>query len=433
MSWNFDSDRDYPVNYVLTHYQKSWITNQDAGKRSEGQRRELIEKIDDAAAKLPLRFSDLITDLHLLHRFNSLETADFSDSQKHIPKNRSELAELYYAMFSQTGPGDTFYIKEEHPNYGPTRFGLELGNALRLLFEARDCEDEYQTVLWGFILSELANSSTDAEEQMNHLESLLTRFREQFENNGPAYVGVEQASKKEDKWISEYEWEAKKLLTNNRIEPNSEKVSTLLEEVYFDNPGWPDVARLEETFGEYKTQFLLFDFIESIVDRDMELIQENSVRGVSVDKLLKPLIDGIDLNTINPAINTNTLAKESDKPQGKVTEALRFLYNEYDKSHWPHYRITEETAKGWELTGYGRLVSYRAFESDNYRWLYEYLFDNIDYRQSHIHNEYIVSDAVYQILNQESDESRDVKMDGGLEATISDFSDIVEELHSKEP
>jgi hypothetical protein len=377
MDWQIDLSGPNKSNSELTPTERAYIAQGYTADYSKNERQKLPGRIKNKSDKLPIRFKYLIKDIALFHEFGELglrTEMSFEDSPSLKLYNTGRYATEYSSI-----PNPSL----SRENHRPTRFGLELGTAMRLIFEDNDAIDEYRAFLWGMVLSEIEPTADNEQEGWKELFRLWEQFSEYYDHRvSSVHYNADVASQKQDQ-KDEATWIARSLLVKKEIKPSEGLLDSLVEQAYSSSHENPSEQKLEETINEYISAIRLTEYIKDCIKSDAQYLSSQEQVGIAGDELVECLWENLNLSQFKPTVDINDIKQEFNKPQAKVTKALRQLYNYYDKGSGPRYEITQEVDDHtWRLTGYGKALAVYMIEAESFRWMHESYFDNVSMSRS---------------------------------------------------
>jgi hypothetical protein len=273
-----------------------------------------------------------------------------------------------------------------------TKFGIELGSALRLFLKSYDAESTYRDIIYGLILAEIEGSSDILSDHKEEYNDLLEEISKKYNARREIVNMNLDIIEKVEELVERRRNTAQSLLLDNNIKPTESKLK-LLQHIPEDE--LPDVV------SNKKHSLKLISLIETSLQSDIKYISNKNLSGVTAETLLDSLFRVYHENKIKeseeldirPVKDDDSVFKTAqDIPtypidiapfnnnfevmQQNITRALRILENEYGYTGTenPKYNITRETENGWELTGYGKLIAISRIE-EIYSFMYRYILD----------------------------------------------------------
>jgi hypothetical protein len=373
MKWKIDTNSQDRSQTELTPLQRAFIADGYTGEYSKGQIKEIPEKIRTKANNLPKRFENLIKDIVLLYKFGELEL----DLESKI--RDSDLIELYevgnFASEYRNNPNP--YLDRE--GHGATRFGVELGAALRFIFEANDCAEEHQDFVWGIMLSEVESAASDEEEAIEMLYSRNSDFiSNYYERINSYYYNEDEIARRKERREERRQF-ARKIVVENGLKPSNELVNTIMEDTNINSTEHENKKEEMEKFIHNNiSEMTLAQYLRGSLQSDTEYLESQPLGGISRIDLLNTVWKGIDPIELDTTIRIESINPEIDSEQAKITKALRHLHNHYEVGNGPNYAITKEINDGrWGLTGYGKALALQNFEIKGFREFYEVIPEEI--------------------------------------------------------
>lgn len=356
--WEFERERGYPLEYVLTGADREYILT---GIKKDHPEDTPEERIRARKNSLPARIQDLLTDIALLYMSDRLTPQDW----KRIKKTTANLDHRVDTLVNIP------HSKSFH--CGSFHFGHQLGIITRMLQSTSKDGSDWKDIVWGFLLAFIGEERSQIPREKEKFESFVSECRSRLERRDNSILTEKElmnASEERLNSINRFEEPIKEcglkptpgiiyyLQKGASFESHSERVKYVKAQIRF-------------------TPIREINQLDKHLRRDLDNIANKLVSGVEVEGVFRTFVEetgsptsytcpsqGLDKESVYRSLEQSIEQKSS-------TQAIKALAKKYDYG-WPAYPIVQKRKGEWRFTKYGSLLAYcKRDKHSSTTWMYQ--------------------------------------------------------------